>query len=65
VADEIEGFLQAADQGEWTLAKRQERFQRLGQWIENAELPVPSRPVNVEVPIAVAEVAAEAVGAGD
>lgn len=65
VADEIERFLQDADQGHWTLAKRQERFQRLGQWIENAELPVPSPPVNVEVPIAVAEVAAEAVGAGD
>lgn len=41
VSDEIASFLQDADQGTWTLQGRQERFQKLGQWLENApELPV-------------------------
>lgn len=42
VAAEIEQFLRDVDRGEWTLTKRQERFQQLGQWLENVEAIVPA-----------------------
>jgi len=42
---EIEEFLVQADAGAWTLAKRQERFQRMGQWLEEAPaIPEPPEP---------------------
>ncbi|MCC6144495.1 MAG: acetyl-CoA carboxylase carboxyltransferase subunit alpha [Candidatus Hydrogenedentes bacterium] len=66
VSAEIEGFLDAASKGEWTLAKRQERFQRLGQWLENVEsdLAPPTQPVP-EASTPIAEAPAEAVGVGE
>ena len=36
LAAEIEQFLRDTDAGGWSLAARQERFQRMGQWLENA-----------------------------
>ena len=65
VTEEIERFLDSADQGEWTLAKRQERFQRLGQWLENVEVEVPFGPAPVEDPPPTAEAPAEPVGVGE
>jgi acetyl-CoA carboxylase carboxyl transferase subunit alpha len=34
--EEIAVFLEQADKGAWNLKARQERFQRMGQWLENA-----------------------------
>lgn len=49
VADEIADFLGAADRGEWTLEKRQQRFQNLGRWMEQAPaLEVPPAPAEAE-----------------
>ena len=40
LARELEGFLAGCREGIWTLARRQERFRRLGMWTEGA-LPAP------------------------
>jgi len=44
ITAEIEEFLRQADAGAWTLAKRQERFQKLGRWLEE----VPEARVSAE-----------------
>ena len=64
VADEIERFLKDADSGNWTLAKRQERFQRLGQWIEGTDIH-PSSPVPVAPDSTPPAIKAEAAGVSD
>ena len=36
LSKEIAWFLEECDKGRWTLQSRQERFQRMGQWVEQA-----------------------------
>ncbi len=38
--EEIAAFLEGVDQGNWQLKARQERFQQMGQWLENAPVLV-------------------------
>jgi acetyl-CoA carboxylase carboxyl transferase subunit alpha len=35
VSEEIEAFLRMADIGDWSLERRQDRFRRMGQWLES------------------------------
>lgn len=65
VTSEIEEFLKDADSGKWTLAKRQEKFQRLGQWLENADLDLSSLPLKSPNPAPVEDPAAEAVSVSE
>jgi len=48
MAEEIATFLELAAQGAWSLEARQERFQRLGQWLEHAPPVVPEAPAQEE-----------------
>jgi acetyl-CoA carboxylase carboxyl transferase subunit alpha len=64
VAAEIEQFLRDVDRGEWTLVKRQERFQQMGQWLEGTDID-PSSPVAVAPDSTPPVIEAEAVGVSD
>lgn len=46
LSEEIETFLKEARAGTWTLAARQERFQKLGQWLEDVPEPVREAPAS-------------------
>lgn len=65
VTTEIEKFLTDADSGKWTLAKRQEKFQRLGQWLENSDLALSSLPPKSPDRAPVEDPAAEAVSVSE
>ncbi len=66
VAAEIGQFLEGVDRGEWTLAGRQERFQRLGQWLEGADAIVPLKKApEAEAAEVLPETPAEPVSVGE
>jgi len=48
LSEEISRFLEHCDQGLWTPEKRQEKFQAMGRWVEEAEALADDEPENTE-----------------
>ncbi len=50
MSEEIAAFLKRSQDGTWSIEARQKRFQKLGQWLENAPGPIKETPIEETAP---------------